>query len=306
MHIKEFEFIEDKTKNHSIYFIKKPNKNVIFEDDEDKQFFFSYLSKKSCSDLINKTYIQNTHKSKDIILILVINLSLTHNDFRMIQGFCYFKPILHSDFIEAYKPITNKPMIVDKDLEFVLNSFKTVLDEIDTKLKLNKIAPTDIYKYIYKPSEKKKIFNQLRKNNLSNTSLKILDRLQNQNNEVLLFECATKLWQLNKYCYICLICSNQQKGGIIIDTLSSLSLFNQKRLCGFVYQALSLNGVDTAYEYYLKKNFKRSIDGISYYSDNSLAMNVNFTGEYDGYLFTKRIDINSNPEISEIIQNIQN
>ncbi len=39
MYIKEFEYIEDRINNHLMYFIKNPNENIVFDDDEDRKFF---------------------------------------------------------------------------------------------------------------------------------------------------------------------------------------------------------------------------------------------------------------------------
>ena len=97
-----------------------------------------------------------------------------------------------------------------------------------------------------------------------------------------------KFSRLDRYCYISLICSHQKQGTTIIDYIQNIDHTLQLEYIGFTYQAIALNSIGSAYPFYVKKEFYRSIDGITYLPSKEKP--IYFTGEgASSYLFVKRV-----------------
>lgn len=295
MQIKSHEQIRDDSNGHWIYFIKDPKENIIFDDEDDKKSYFTYLEKKSCSDYINKSYIKSTHNSKNVVLILVIDAS-KYQDMRSIYGFSYIKHITSSDFSQAYKVNTQEKPEVDTVMRDWVYAFQLVFDRTDDMLKQYQLRLAQVYS-----TYKFMFFDKLLKDigptvpwDMYLKTKSIVTFLYNSPNTNSFMDLARKFWKtLESYAYVCLLCSNKKKAGFILDKLSSMSHEEQKKYLGFNYQLISLNGIDTAYTYYVKQGFKRSLDGITYYPNTQKygSYLMYFTGEYDGYLFVKRVGI---------------
>lgn len=291
MDFKNIDYFIDDVNDHIIYFIKNPKENIIFHSKYDKSSFFDYLSGISCNNAINRSYIINTHKMKESVFIMVAN-TRKYQDLRSIQGFAYVKPYSQNDFLEANRVTSSDSTKVDEKTQFFITKVRHILDIADYLLKKYRLRLADVY-----ATQKQEFFNHidyhLQRNIVDSRMLSeclSFSKMLRSSDLSLFLDMSSKFWQLRTYLYVSLICSNQKKAGFIIDMISSLPSENQRKYFGFSYQAVALHGIDSAYTYYVKKGFKRSLDGVNYYEDDPQSITSFFTGEYDGSLFVKRVD----------------
>jgi hypothetical protein len=291
MEFKNFDYLVDEVNDHIVYFIKNPKENIIFHSKYDKSSFFDYLSSINCNNAINRSYIVSTHKMKESVFIMVAN-TRKYQDLRAVQGFAYIKPYSNTDFLQANRVTSTDSTVVDEKTQYMITKTKHILDIADYLLKKYMLRLADAY-----ATQQQEFFNHidfhLQRNvadpKMRSECLSMSKTLRNGNLNLFL-DMSNKFWQLRTYLYISLICSNQKKAGFIIDMIASLSTESQRKFFGFTYQAVALHGIDSAYTYYVKKGFKRSLDGVNYFEDDPDAVSSFFTGEYDGSLFVKRVD----------------
>jgi hypothetical protein len=295
MLIKQFKYVYDQTNKHYLYYIQDPNNNIVFDAD-DNDDFFNYLTQQNCSAQINKDYIMNTHKMKESVLVLVIDNSEAQ-DFRAIKGFCYLKKLTQEDFLNSHN-LFNKGVerVVDEKLDAFLSAVNAIMQIVDNILKYNQLRLSDIYendrkKNVFMMKIRTILAEVVYKNsvNIYHMCENIVNVISNKDYTYLL-DLYSRFSPLKSHLYISAICSNRKKAGHILDNLTSLTYQQQNDYLGFQYQILSLNGIDSAYSYYVKKGFKRSLDGVLYFPEGEEHVEY-FDGEYDGYLFTKRVDI---------------
>ena len=328
MFIKECTYIEHiKEGKETLYivFIKNPNLNI--KKSSEKSQTINDVCYNVCSRNINTSYIQSCHQNKKSTMIIVTPKILENTTgFDIydadIKGIAYVEPISNDDFNEIHKVINNstgQPK-TDSTLSNFLKCIEIMMKSIDVYLRTNMVHLIDVCADNTRYATMMLAINQEHVQYVSQNShvaglweiwVKIQTFLAKRQANAHLFisDLYFKFANIQNlgfnYCYISLICATKT-GGIIIDYLENIDNSLQLNHIGFKYQAIALNGISSAYSFYVHKKFYRSIDGVDFYENGTTynkeknrfslvesKANIYFTGESTsgGYLFVKRVGI---------------